>query len=412
MSILNAFSAPQQGSSNDLSRPLTADSFFVNPLQQQQTMENMAGSALAAGITAYQNKNYKAAIQQFRAAIGMAPHFPQAVDTAHYMASAYLKLNDTDNAIKAYEEAINLDPSRDDSYTKLGNLYYSTERYDKAEEVYAKAVKANPKSTANRFSWGESLIKLGRYRDAEEQFRMIEHLAPRKVSGAYGLGLTYSAEKRYDEAIAQFQKAVEIDDEFYDGWLEMGYAYADKGEMDKAQEIFERLEDPAPELADLLSRYMYKTDTPKIATVLSNGDFSYTLPPKTLVAGLDSYLAQANASKTFKMVFQFDKEMDRESVENRFNWTIRRSTSSEPGGAYNFGLPLPETEIKPPTYPDHVYYDARNLRATVYFKITQNAEANGTIDPSHLVFKFSGEDKFGLEMDPEADEFSGFSGIA
>jgi tetratricopeptide (TPR) repeat protein len=397
---------------NDFSTPITADSFFVDPLQQQQTMESSANSALAAGISAYQRENYTAAIQQFRASIGMAPHLPQAVDTAHYMASAYLKQGNTEGAIKAYEEAINLDPSRDDSYIKLGNLYYSSERYDEAEEAYAKAVKANPQSTANRFSLGQAQIKLGHYRDAEDQFRTIERLAPRKVTGSYGLGLTYSAEDRYEEAVAQFQKAVDIDDEFYDGWLEMGYAYADMGNMDKAQEVFEQLEDPAPELADLLTRYMYKVDTPKFATALSDSDFPYTLPPKTLVAGLDSYLVHADNSKTFKMIFQFDKEMDRESVEDRFNWSIKRSTSSEPGGAYNFGLPLPDTEVKPPSYPDYVYYDAKNLRATVYFKITQNSDANGTIDPTHLVFKFSGEDKFGLKMDQKADEFSGFSGIA
>jgi len=396
---------------NDFFAPITADSLFENMQQTQTNMESLAGSMLSAGITAFQKEDYKTAIQHFRASIGMASYLPQAVDTAHYMASAYLKMDDTEGAIKAYEQAIELDRSRDDSYVKLGNLYYSLERYGDAEEQYAAAVKINPDAT-NRFSLGQAHIKTGRYRDAEDQFNMIKRQAPRSVNGYYGVGLTYSAEGRYEEAIEEFQQAVDIDPEFYDGWLEMGYAYADMGNIEKAEEVFDLLEDPSPDLADLLSRYLYKVDTPKFATALSDGNFPYQQPPKTPVSSFDPYLTNANASKTLKMVFQFDKEMDRESVENRFNWNISRSTSSEPGGFYNFGQPLPDTEIKLPSNPEYVYYDAKNLRAVVYFKVTQNATADGTIDPSHIVFKFSGEDKYGLKMDPEADEFAGFSGVA
>ncbi len=183
------------------------------------------------------------------------------------------------------------------------------------------------------------------------------------------------------------------------------------GEMDQAQEVFGLLEDPSPELADLLSRHMYKVDTPKFSFARAEGAFPYLQPAKTKVSSLDSYLTTANASKNFKMVFQFDKEMDRESVEKLYNWDISRSTASGPGEFYNFGNPLPETEIKLKSTPEYVYYDDKQLTATVYFKITQNATADGTIDPSHIVFKFNGEDKYGLKMDSDADEFSGFSRV-
>ena len=47
----------------------------------------------------------------------------------------------------------------------------------------------------------------------------------------------------------------------------------------------------------------------------------------------------------------------------------------------------------------------------VAFSLTQNDTADGTIDPSHIAFKFKGEDKFGNRMDPNADEFTGFSRV-
>jgi hypothetical protein len=111
------------------------------------------------------------------------------------------------------------------------------------------------------------------------------------------------------------------------------------------------------------------------------------------------------------MEFQFDKEMQRESVENRFNWEIARASGGVPGNHYNFGLEIADTEIMPPTVPDYVYYDERNLRAVVSFTLTQNDTADGTIDPSHIAFKFKGQDKFGNTMVPDADEFTGFSRV-
>jgi hypothetical protein len=112
------------------------------------------------------------------------------------------------------------------------------------------------------------------------------------------------------------------------------------------------------------------------------------------------------------MEFQFDKEMDRESVENRFNWEISRASGGGPGENCNFGFPIPASEIPLPAFPTYVYYDDRNLKAVVTFTLSQNDTGDGTIDPSHVAFKFKGQDKYGNAMNPDYDQFTGFSRIA
>jgi len=62
--------------------------------------------------------------------------------------------------------------------------------------------------------------------------------------------------------------------------------------------------------------------------------------------------------------------------------------------------------------PVHVSYDTAKNMATVQFRISQNAAADATIDPDHIVFKFYGMDAYGKSMDTSADEYSGFSKIA
>jgi hypothetical protein len=111
------------------------------------------------------------------------------------------------------------------------------------------------------------------------------------------------------------------------------------------------------------------------------------------------------------MVFAFSKDMDRDSVENRFNWTIGRAENLGGGQDYNFGMPLADTEVNLPLHPEWVYYDPDTRQATVSFKISQNSTADGTIDPSHIQFQFSGKDAEGYKMDPAADQYTSFSGV-
>ena len=125
---------------------------------------------------------------------------------------------------------------------------------------------------------------------------------------------------------------------------------------------------------------------------------------------MDDYLANASASKTLAIKFQFNKEMDRESVENIFNWTIKRSEESAPGTRYNHGLAIPSNEVNLAIYPMDVYYDETTMAATLRFNISQNDAADATIDPSHIVFTFKGNDIDGNAMSPEGDQFMGFTG--
>lgn len=384
---------------------------FAAIMPQSSQLESLSASALQTGIDRFIKKDYEGAIEEFKRAISLSRTSPHAVDAAHYMADAYLKLNDVDGAVSAYKEAIRMNPYRDDTRIKLGNLYFAQKRYADALPEYEEAVRLYP-GAENVYTLGQAYLTLERYRDAEIQFTKVDQLQPRDPAGKFGLGQTYSQQGRYDDAIQMFKDAINLKADFYDAYAEIGYACADLGQTEQAQEIVAYLEKADRfDLADAVSRYMYKVDPPKISFAWSSSTFPYLLRPRSSVSALHSYLQSANAGKTFTMVFQFDKEMDRESVENVTNWAISRSTGSGPGQAYNFGLRIPPTEVAIASIPISVYYDAENFTATVYFEVRQNTSADGTIDPLHMQFTFSGKDKYGLNMNSKYDQFTGFSGV-
>ena len=389
---------------------INTDIFSSTPRQPAQ-LESLSNTALTRGIDLYMRKDFKGAVNELQRAIGLAPQSSYAIDAAQYMADAYLALDDPKDAIKAYQTAIRLNPDRDDSHLKLGNLYFSEEQFSEAAAEYEKAVNLWP-SAENRFALGQAYMNMRRYSEADVQFNKVFRMEPRKPDGHYGLGLNAGRQGRYEEAIGHFESAIRLDKDFYAAYAEMGYARADLGQTDEAMEIASDLKEMAPDLSETLSTYIYEATPPKILfSYATSSSFQYYMPAQTPVSSLDTYLQAANASKTFTMIFQFDKQMERSEVEAVTNWRIGRSSGYGPGQVYNFGLPVPETEVQPSPIPVNVFYDAKEMTATVYFKIQQNATADGTIDPSHIEFRFAGKDAVGLKMNPDFDQFTGFSKV-
>ena len=388
----------------------SADTLFNIISAQSYGLETLSNQALSNGITKYQNKDFKGAAADFKRAFGLSPYSDYAYEATQYASMAYQALGNTNDAIKVYQEAITVNSTDDRLHLDLGNLLYGQKRYGEAITEYEEAVRLYDDST-NRFSLGQAYLKTGRYRDAEYQFeKIVDRGGLDSRNGYFGLGQTYKAEGKFQEAIAQFERAISKDRDFDSAYIEMGYTYADAGEIEKAEQIRKELEYISSNAAATLSSYIYKNTQPELMFAYSDSSFKYYMKPNSQLSIMDSYLANTNSSKTVAIKFQFSKEMSREEVENVFNWSIKRSTEPGAGMLYNFGRSIPATEVKVAALPLDVYYDENNFTATVYVNLSQNENGDGTIDPSHIVFAFTGKDADGNEMNVNYDQFMGFSG--
>lgn len=386
---------------------------FVSAADQNAQMESFAQRGLTQALQLFTEERFAEAIPVFKRAIGMSPRSSTALNAYDYLARSYLSLEekDTRSAIATYQQSLRLAPDQAATHMALGNIYFDEQDYEQAQAAYAQAVKLDG-SASNRYSLGQALLELGRYDDAERQFLKVDELSPRKPDGDFGLGLTYARQGRAEEAISAFRRAVDTQEDFWFSYEELGFVLADQGEFEQAQALVDTLAPQAPELAATLSRYITQQTPPEMVSVYSTSTFLYTLGPRTPVAALGDYLTEADSRRTFSMVFQFSKSMDAQSVENVLNWSISRSLDTGKADGYNFSLPVPATEITLPATPSSVEYDAETGSATVFFSVSQNATANGTLDPYHIKFKFQGVDADGQAMNRQADEFTGFIGIA
>ncbi len=392
----------------------TISVLFGSTANKSAQFANLALRELDKGLNQFSGKNYELAMTSFDRAIRLSPGTDTAINAHDYKARAQLSQGNVDGAIQSYKQALKIDPKRDDLHAQLGNIYTTEQRFEEAAAEYALAVKNNP-IAANRYSLGQGYLALGRNDEARAQFELVRQLSPKDPFGDFGLGQAYSRMEKYADAIASFNNAIAIKSDYWEAYAEMGYALADSGDVAQAQEVADSLLANDETLSDGLSQYIYEKTNPKMTAVYASdlyALFPSTLGPGTQVSGLNSYLSTADAQQTFSMIFQFSKEMEATSVENVFNWNIQRAVGSGRGDGYNLDMQLKDTEITLSPKPLAVYYDQKEMTATVLFKVGQNASANGTIDPSHINFSFSGKDVVGLSMDKSADTYSGFSWFA
>jgi tetratricopeptide (TPR) repeat protein len=389
----------------------TSASLFATSTDQQVQMENLAQRQLANALDLFTQNKYDEAIATFKRAIGLAPLSSTATNAYDYLAKSYLAKGDAGAAIAAYQESLRANPTNADAYASLGQIYVSQNDLTKARDAYVQAVRLDP-SSANLYSLGQTYLEMGQYADAERQFKSVKEKEPAKPNGDYGLGQVYAKQGRTNDAINAFQRAIGIQQDFWYAHAELGYALTDAGERDKAKEIVNTLQTKAPDLASTLSQYISAKTPAKMIAVFPDSTFQRSLGPRTSLASLSSYLDNPGDQQTFSMIFAFNKAMDPQSVENVLNWSIGRAYDFSHGSIYNYGMPVPSTEVSLDPHPVSVSYNADDQTATMLFRVSQNATGDGTIDPSHIKFSFSGTDDAGMKISDQADEYTSISGFA
>jgi len=379
----------------------------------QANLDALAGNILGQGIDYFQKKDFSRAINSFKRTAALSPFSDNAAKAYDYIGKACLKLEKTDQAIKTYLEATRIYPNRGEFHRALGDIYLKEKKFSDALRSYETAVRLNPDDAEARYSLGQSYLEAGEIANARDQFAHTVRLTPASAAGYYGLGQAERAAGNLSEAAAYLARAIRVNRNFELAYFELGRTYADREEFSRAEDLLALLKEKGSEKSTELADYIEKARKPKIIAALSPNGFNTSLSANTAVSSLDpERLSTPGSRKMYSLQFDFSKDMNASSVSNVNNWKISRATVSENRGAYNNGVLPPPTETFVSPRPAYVVWDKSRNRATVNFFVSQNASGNATIDPRHIVFKFSGVDAYGKAMDLSADEYSGFSSIA
>jgi tetratricopeptide (TPR) repeat protein len=117
-----------------------------------------------------------------------------------YQLAGELELSEPDQAVKAYERVLALDPNHADAHVNLGRLLHEQKAPAAAEKHYRAALVADPDHETAAFNLGVALEDLGRYTDAIHAYHRAIELDPGNADAHYNIAGIY--ERRGDKAAA------------------------------------------------------------------------------------------------------------------------------------------------------------------------------------------------------------------
>ncbi|XWK86981.1 MAG: tetratricopeptide repeat protein [Phormidium sp.] len=137
-------------------------------------------------------------------------------------------------AIASYDQALQLNPNKDEAWYNRGNALDDLGRYEAAIASYDQALKLKPNKDEAWYNRGNALFQLGRYEEAIASFDQALKLKPNDDEAWNNRGNALGNLGRYEEAIASFDQALKLNQNYDEAWYNRGNALDNLGRYEEA----------------------------------------------------------------------------------------------------------------------------------------------------------------------------------
>jgi len=206
------------------------------------TQSSSAMDAYVRGIGYYyrtdHRENIDNAITAFQEAIDRDRGFAQAYALT---GQAYIKKFDatrnaeaTETARRYCNDALRLNPNVAAAHVCIGFVNRFTGEYERAAQEFDLAVHLDPTNDEAYRGLGKAYEASGKLEEAEQAYRNAISTRPHYAVAYLWLGDFYLSQNRHEDAITQFRKVLTLSPDYGDGYVSLGLAYANLGQFDEA----------------------------------------------------------------------------------------------------------------------------------------------------------------------------------
>ncbi|KAL7464937.1 hypothetical protein ACHAXS_005269, partial [Conticribra weissflogii] len=107
-----------------------------------------------------QQKRFEDALDCYSAALELAPDGPNSHVYHSNRAAAFLSLNDCESSIRDSEKALSLKPDYAKAHARLGLAYFVSGRYEEAVRAYEEALEHDPENEWCKGHYEQAKLKL------------------------------------------------------------------------------------------------------------------------------------------------------------------------------------------------------------------------------------------------------------
>ncbi len=163
--------------------------------------------------------------------------------------NVFSDMGKTDQAITAYQSAVENDPSLVDAWVKLANLL-ADKGLPQAGKYFDNAIKADSTNVDALHAKAYYLSnKKNDLKGAIQLYKKINTIDPQYAEGYYNLGLIYLDMDSVQQAYTSFDLAVKFSPEFAEGYYHRGLAAEMKGDKAQALSDYENVLRFSPDFA-------------------------------------------------------------------------------------------------------------------------------------------------------------------
>lgn len=171
--------------------------------------------------TFFELQRYQDALEAYEKAVNIRPDYPQAWNG---QGRILYELKQYKQALTAYDKAIQIQPDYLQAWSGRGLVLAKLQRHQEAIASFNKALQLQNNSPEVWNAKGESFINLNQYDNAIKSYDKAIELKADYYESWYNKGLAMHELKRYDEAIVAYDKAIELKSDYHQAWYARGNA--------------------------------------------------------------------------------------------------------------------------------------------------------------------------------------------
>jgi tetratricopeptide (TPR) repeat protein len=164
----------------------------------------------------------------------LAAEFPQAENAWRNLGNLHAQLGQSDLAVAAYTQAIELKPDYWEAWHHRGWAQAQLGQWEKAIADLTKAIELKPDSAGSWHGHAWAHFSLGQWEQAVASYTKAIELNPDFEDTWHGRGWARTNLGHWDQAVADLTKAIELNPELGFIWHLRGWAHANLGQWDQA----------------------------------------------------------------------------------------------------------------------------------------------------------------------------------
>jgi tetratricopeptide (TPR) repeat protein len=207
----------------------------LGSLKEAPAVKEPTKNQLQALINLYTKGQHKEALNQ---ASKLLTEFPNSVTLYNIVGVANQGLGNLDEAIEAYQKAIDFKPDHFPAHYSLGTIFQNLDRLDEALDSYIKAAVIKPNDFGVYNNLGIVLQMQGKLNEAVTYYNKAVATKPNYAEAYNNMGVALQAQDKTEDAKKAYLTALKIKPDYHDAYNNVGDLLRKQGKLEEAMKAY------------------------------------------------------------------------------------------------------------------------------------------------------------------------------